>query len=88
MTVGGVAELRDLSRAAVSPARDGIGSGSAAGRADLGAIGQCAIPGCVRPHSQPSREVPRYDAYADAGRLPNATQSWQRDTCRSDAANQ
>ena len=37
-----VAVLRDPPRAAVSPARDGIGSGSAAGRADLGAIGQCA----------------------------------------------
>ena len=38
-TVMRVAVLRDPPRAAVSPARDGIGSGSAAGRADLGAVG-------------------------------------------------
>ena len=44
-----VAGLRHSPRAAVSPARDGIGSGSAAGRADPGGS-STRLLGCVRPH--------------------------------------
>jgi hypothetical protein len=43
--VSGVTELRDLSRAAVSPARGSIGLCSAAGRADLGARFAQRLPG-------------------------------------------
>jgi hypothetical protein len=44
VTVGGRGNVANPSRAAVSPARGGIGSCSAAGRADLGAEGfQCAF---------------------------------------------
>jgi hypothetical protein len=62
VTVGGVAELRDPPRAAVSPARDGIGSvATAAGHGPTwGAEAfQHACLGCVRPHSQPSRSTIR-----------------------------
>ena len=47
--------LRHSPRAAVSPARGGIGSFEAAGRADLGVLGFQSPPGMRPAASQPSR---------------------------------
>ena len=62
-----VAGLRHSPRAAVSPARDGIGSSSAAGRGRPGAGLQYACLGCVRPHASAlAQHDPPHRPAADA----------------------